>query len=615
MEIVRDQSRKILRVSQSGYVSKILNNFIIDNGKSVQMPLGRHFKLSLKDYPVRDYDVERMSKVPYVNAVGSLMYLVVCTRPDIAYSVSVVSRYLANPDYAKDPNKGRSITGYAFLVHGCVVSWKATLQHVMALSTIEAEYTDLTKAVKEAIWLKGLLEKIGIELNTVHINVHYHFIREVLEAKTVKLLKAGTEHNAADALTKVLVASKDKEVSQAARDSDDTLVCCVENTVKDRIMDSGASFHATYCRQELERFKLCSGKVRLVDDKTLDFTGVGDVVFKTSFGTSWIMKDVRIGMSMLASKGNVSDVRKVDIYFCKPGSLGKQKNLSFIMSVNTRKLQSNRSCDRYNVNLQVKCLKFDNGGEYKSMGIHVEALKMLWAYSFITAYLIYRIPYILIRLRIPEEGWRGKDTSLTHLKDTKSHQVIQSRDITFVDSIYEARSATNSSSLTKPIQKSQVVLVDIPENLAKNDIIVAKHGLSSKITQIPGGSSDTSKGSKNSGSFENNGRSDEEYSEDGASSKEGGSKTLQVRKSTRESRAPVSDVHQVGDEREAELLCSFNWPPSELITDNGVLPERKVREVALFKGSLARGVQFGMGRAVWHEPEQFSSELNNISLV
>ncbi|GJV59921.1 retrotransposon protein, putative, ty1-copia subclass [Tanacetum coccineum] len=53
MEIIRDRSRKILRVSQSRYVSKILNNFRIGNGKSVQMPLGGHFKLSLKDCPVR----------------------------------------------------------------------------------------------------------------------------------------------------------------------------------------------------------------------------------------------------------------------------------------------------------------------------------------------------------------------------------------------------------------------------------------------------------------------------------------------------------------------------------------------------------------------------------
>ncbi|GKE59148.1 retrovirus-related pol polyprotein from transposon TNT 1-94, partial [Tanacetum coccineum] len=65
MDIVRDRRCKILRVSQSGNVFKILNNFRIDNGKSVKMSLGGHFKLSLKDFPVRDCDVERVSKVPY----------------------------------------------------------------------------------------------------------------------------------------------------------------------------------------------------------------------------------------------------------------------------------------------------------------------------------------------------------------------------------------------------------------------------------------------------------------------------------------------------------------------------------------------------------------------
>ncbi|GKF45125.1 hypothetical protein Tco_0131677, partial [Tanacetum coccineum] len=55
-----------------------------------------------------------------------------------------------------------------------------------------------------------------------------------------------------------LVASRDKEVNQVAIDSDDALVCCIENTVEDHIMDSGASFHATYCKEELERFKLRS---------------------------------------------------------------------------------------------------------------------------------------------------------------------------------------------------------------------------------------------------------------------------------------------------------------------------------------------------------------------
>ncbi|GJU84283.1 hypothetical protein Tco_1291829 [Tanacetum coccineum] len=172
------------------------------------MPLSGHFKLSLKDCLVRDCDVERMNRGNHVDVTG-----------------------FVDSDYAKDPDKGRSITGYTFLVQGCVVSWKATLQHVVALSTTEAEYMALTEAVKEAIWLRGLLEELGVELNTVavncdnqgaihlsrnhvfhertkHINVRYHFIREVLEAKTVKVLKVGTEHSAADALTKVVPGRK-----------------------------------------------------------------------------------------------------------------------------------------------------------------------------------------------------------------------------------------------------------------------------------------------------------------------------------------------------------------------------------------------------------------------
>ncbi|GJR84000.1 retrovirus-related pol polyprotein from transposon TNT 1-94 [Tanacetum coccineum] len=89
------------------------------------------------------------------------------------------------------------------------------------------------------------------------------------------------------------VASKDKEVHMAVKDYDDALVCCIENTVEDRIMDSGASLHATFCKEELEKFRLHSGKVRLADDKTLDIAGVGDVVLKTFFGKSWTLKNVR----------------------------------------------------------------------------------------------------------------------------------------------------------------------------------------------------------------------------------------------------------------------------------------------------------------------------------
>ncbi|GKE08336.1 hypothetical protein Tco_1411887 [Tanacetum coccineum] len=156
-----------------------------------------------------------------MHAVDSLMYLMVCTRPDIAYDVSIVSR----SNYAKDPDKGRSITEYVFMVHGCDVSWKTTLQHVVALSTTEAEYMALIEAVKESIWLKGLLIELvncdnqsAIHLlrnamfheRTKHINVRYHFIREIVESKEIEVAKIGTKNNAAGAFTKVVPGLKFK---------------------------------------------------------------------------------------------------------------------------------------------------------------------------------------------------------------------------------------------------------------------------------------------------------------------------------------------------------------------------------------------------------------------
>ncbi|XP_071939841.1 secreted RxLR effector protein 161-like [Coffea arabica] len=151
--------------------------------------------------PKNDAEWENMSKVPYANAVGSLMYAMVCTRPDISHAVRVVSRYMHDPgkehwqavkwilryiqstvdiglifeqddsqhvvgfcnsDYASDLDKCRSTTGYIFMLVKASVSWKSTLQSMVALSITEAEYMAITEAVKEAIWLQGLL--VNLEL-------------------------------------------------------------------------------------------------------------------------------------------------------------------------------------------------------------------------------------------------------------------------------------------------------------------------------------------------------------------------------------------------------------------------------------------------------------------
>ena len=69
----------------------------MDNAKPVGTPLGNHFKLSKNQSPKFEEERHYMNKVPYASAVGSLMYAMICTRPNISHAVGVVSRYMSNP--------------------------------------------------------------------------------------------------------------------------------------------------------------------------------------------------------------------------------------------------------------------------------------------------------------------------------------------------------------------------------------------------------------------------------------------------------------------------------------------------------------------------------------
>ncbi|KAL0373077.1 UNVERIFIED_CONTAM: Retrovirus-related Pol polyprotein from transposon TNT 1-94 [Sesamum calycinum] len=141
-----------------------------------------------------------MKNIPYSNAIGSIMFLMVCTRPDIAYSISCLSRYMSNAglphwetlkwllkylnssanlgimffkcakgvdltgyvdsNYANDRDSRRSTTSYIFTLCGSCITWKSQLRQIVALPTTEAEYIAATEAFKEAIWLEGLVKEI-----------------------------------------------------------------------------------------------------------------------------------------------------------------------------------------------------------------------------------------------------------------------------------------------------------------------------------------------------------------------------------------------------------------------------------------------------------------------
>ncbi|MCO5571133.1 hypothetical protein L7F22_024865 [Adiantum nelumboides] len=142
-------------------------------------------------------------------------------------SQDMSARGYTNSNYARDLDKGRSTLGYVFTLAGGAVSWRSQLQDCITQSTIEDEYVAANEACKEAIWLGRLVADLGIKvempklycdiqsaiqltknpvfhLKTKHIDVKYHFIREVIKDKQIQLIKIHTKDNPIDLLTKGL---------------------------------------------------------------------------------------------------------------------------------------------------------------------------------------------------------------------------------------------------------------------------------------------------------------------------------------------------------------------------------------------------------------------------
>ncbi|KAE8711123.1 hypothetical protein F3Y22_tig00110303pilonHSYRG00264 [Hibiscus syriacus] len=269
MRIKRDTKSGTLILSQAEYINKVLSRFNMQDAKPVSTPLGVHFRLSKEQSPMMEEERAHMVKVPYASAIGSLMYAMVCTRPDIAQAVGAVSRHMNNlgkvhweavkwilrylrgttnktlcfkggdtiltcyvdAELAGNIDIRRSTTGYVYTLGGTAVSWVSQLQKIVALSTMEAEYVAVTEASKEMVWLQSFLEELGkkqennvlycdsqsaihlaknpsFHSKTKHIHLRYHFIRSLLEDGILKLEKISGAQNPADMLTKTVTTDK-----------------------------------------------------------------------------------------------------------------------------------------------------------------------------------------------------------------------------------------------------------------------------------------------------------------------------------------------------------------------------------------------------------------------
>lgn len=177
-------------IHQEAYTERILQKYGMQNVGSVGVPAD-------PNQPLHKFDETDDSTYPYREVVGSLMYLAVGTRPDIAYAVGVVSRFLEHPklvheravkrilkylsgtidfgllyihsnnanvigysdaDYAGDIDTRKSTTGYCFMFANALISWKSAKQKSGSLSTTESEYMAASDAIKE--WLvQGIFER------------------------------------------------------------------------------------------------------------------------------------------------------------------------------------------------------------------------------------------------------------------------------------------------------------------------------------------------------------------------------------------------------------------------------------------------------------------------
>jgi hypothetical protein len=269
--VKRDREKHTISLSQESYIKTIVKRYGFEDLKPSAVHMSPGCQLLKNDSPRTPQEFNDVKDRPYREAIGSLQYTSVGTRPDITFAVSMLSRFLDNPglshwnavkvlfrylsgtaDYAltygnvegelsgfcdaddSSAEDRKAVTGYAFMMDGGAVSWGSKKQEIISLSTTKSKYVAVTHASKEALWLRSLISQTfgsvkeatilhsdnqsAIALTkdhryharTKHIDIRYHFIRWIIEDGHVKLIYCPTNDMLADTLTKPLPTTKVK---------------------------------------------------------------------------------------------------------------------------------------------------------------------------------------------------------------------------------------------------------------------------------------------------------------------------------------------------------------------------------------------------------------------
>jgi len=266
IEIQRDETTGQIKLFQDRYIKTILMRFGMSNCREVDNPCDHNVVLNTTDGNTLAADIK------YREAVGALLWASICTRPDIAFAVNNVARYVSEPrtphwsailrvfrylhstsglglvykggqsnhpfevycdsDYAGDRPTRRSTTGYMVMMGGGPVAWRCMRQHCVTLSTAEAELYAACEAAKQTVWTRELLSGFGYVFDgpsvifednqatiaitdnptlhdrTKHVDIRYFYVREKVQEGLVKLVYVRSDENLADVLTKPLSTPK-----------------------------------------------------------------------------------------------------------------------------------------------------------------------------------------------------------------------------------------------------------------------------------------------------------------------------------------------------------------------------------------------------------------------
>ena len=266
LEIQRDRAARTLTIRQSRMANDLVARYGMQQAQPKAIPLTVGTQLTKASDDSQLLDKQQFG---YAELIGSLLYLSVCTRPDIAQAVGALSRFMAAPtfqhwqaargvvrylsgtvhtgisyghvvaplvgycdaDFAGDVDTRRSTTGYVFVLNGGAISWSSRRQPTVALSTAEAEYMAAAHAIKEALWLRKLFADLRVPVDAIdlrsdnqaaiallknpiasnrskHIDVLHHFARERVIRGEVCITYCSTHQQLADCLTKPVGEAK-----------------------------------------------------------------------------------------------------------------------------------------------------------------------------------------------------------------------------------------------------------------------------------------------------------------------------------------------------------------------------------------------------------------------